>query len=179
MNDMLDEVSLLVEEAVQRLLPCRSTFTEKEALGWVWKSSGFEVSIQSDARFVLAQEGYGKYSRHWRLDRHIIANNRLLNDLLSGAWDGRDLDRKLAALDAEDQCHYVFCPIDPRLEVNKQGIMEPTERERNVALPRAMKAELEALAPLLLAHWRETGAEPLTVRSITEELQRLGWRDAE
>lgn len=179
MNDMLDEVSLLVEEAVQRLLPWRSTFTEKEALGWVWQSSGYEVSIQSDTRFVLAQEGYGKYPRHWRLDRHTIANNRLLNDLLSGAWDGRDLDRKLATLDAEDQCHYIFCPIDPRLEVNKQGILEPTEHERNGALPRAMRAELDALAPLLLAHWRETGAEPLTVRSITRELQRLDWSDAE
>ncbi len=176
MNELFDEALLLVDEAVQRLLPSRRTFTEKEALGSVWEA-GYEVSIQSDARFVLAQEGNWKHPSHWRLASHTLANSRLLNDLLSGNWDGRDLDGKLAALDAEDQKHYVFCPLDPRLTLNKQGILEPTEHERNVALPASMKAALDELGPLLLAYWHDTGAEPWTVRRVTEVLGQLGWRD--
>lgn len=178
MNDLFDEVSLLVDAAVERLQPWRYTFTEREALGWVWEA-GYEISIQSDARFVLAQEGDGKHPRHWRLDSHTLANNRLLNDLLAGSWDGRDLEGKLAALDTEDQRYYVYCPIDPRLELNKQGVIEPAERERNVTLKRATKEELEVLGPLLLAYWQESGADPWTVRTITEALKELGWHDAE
>ena len=178
MNDLFDEVSLLVDAAVERLQPWRYTFTEREALGWVWEA-GYEISIQSDARFVLAQEGDGKHPRHWRLDSHTLANNRLLNDLLAGSWDGRDLEGKLAALDTEDQRHHVYCPIDPRLELNKQGVLEPAERERNVTLTRATKEELEVLGQLLLAYWQESGADPWTVRTITEALKELGWHDAE
>lgn len=116
---------------------------------------------------------------HWRLASHTLANNRLLNDLLSGNWDGRDLDGKLAALDSEDQQHYVFCPLDPRLSLNKQGMLEPAERERTVTVPRQMKAKLDQLGPLLLAHWRETGTEPWTVRAITNALKQLGWQDGD
>ncbi len=177
MNDEADEVALLIEEAVMRLLPWRRTFTEKEALGLVW-DAGYEIAIQSDARFVLAQEDW-KQPGHWRLINHTLANNRLLNDLLSGSWDGQDLDRKLVALDAEDQMHYVFCPIDPRLTLNKHGFLEATDHERNVSLSKAMKKALDELGEQLLTHWRETGAEPWTVRAITEELKQLGWRDGE
>src|SRR5256885_8295867 len=127
MSDEADEVTQLLEEAVTRLFPWRRTFTEKEALSRVWEA-GYEISIQSDARFVLAQEDW-KQPSHWRLVDHTLANNRLLNDLLSGNWDGQDLDGKLAALDTEDQMHYVFCPLDPRLTLNKQGILEPTDQE--------------------------------------------------
>lgn len=178
MSDPFDEASALVEEAVQRLLARRYTFTEKEALGWVW-DAGYEVPIQSDARFVLAQEGIGKHPRHWRLNSHTLANNRLLNDLLSGSWDGRDLERKLAELDIEDGGHYVYCPVDPRLELSRQGVLEPAERERNLTLPKATREELEALGPLLLTRWQETGADLWTVRTITGALKELGWRDAE
>jgi hypothetical protein len=178
MSDPFDEVSLLVEEAVRSLLPWRRTFTEREALSRVWEA-GYEVSIQTDARFVLAQEGIGKHPRHWRLDSHTLANNRLLNDLVSGSWDGRDLEGKLAELDTEDQRHYVYCPTDPRLEQNRQGVLEPAERERNVTLPRATREELAVLGPLLLARWQESSAEPWTVRAITEALKELGWREAE
>src|SRR5947209_16213899 len=104
MSDVFDECSLLIEEVVKRLWSSRRTFTEREALKPVWEA-GYEVSIQSDARFMLAQEGDWKHPSHWRLAHHTIANNRLLNDLLTSAWDGRGLDRKLAALDAEDQQH--------------------------------------------------------------------------
>ena len=178
MSDPFDATSALVEEAVQRLLTRRYTFTEKEALGRVWQA-GYEVTIQSDARFVLAQEAIGKHPRHWRLASHTPANNRLLNDLLSGAWDGRDVERKLAELDAEDGRNYVYCPADPRLALNRQGVLEPAEREHNLALPRATREELDALGPFLLARWQEAGASPWTVRTITETLKTLGWRDAE
>lgn len=178
MNDLFDEVSLLIDVEVKRLQPWRYTFTEREALDAVWKA-GYDISIQSDTRFVLAQEGNSKHPRHWRLDSHTLANNRLLNDLVSGSWDGQDLEGKLAALDAQDQRHYVYCPTDPRLEQNKRGILEPAELERNVTLPRATREELEVLGPLLLAHWQESGANPWTVRAITEALKELGWRDAE
>ncbi len=178
MNDPLDEASLLIDEAVKRLRPWQRTFTEQEALAAVW-DAGHDIPIQSDPRFVLAQEGDGKHPRHWRLDSHTLANNRLLNDLLAGKWDGRDLEGKLAALDAEDQRHYVYCPTDPRLERNKQGILEPAERERNVILPHAMKAELDTLEPLLLERWPAAGPEPWTVRSITGALNQLGWHDAD
>lgn len=178
MSDPLDEVSLLIDEAIKRLRPWRRTFTEQEALASVW-DAGHEIPIQSDPRFVLAQEGDGKHPRHWRLDSHTLANNRLLNDLLSGKWDGRDLEGKLAALDAEDQRHHVYCPADRRLERNKQGMLEPAERERNLTLPHAMKAELDALEPLLLERWLVAGPEPWTVRSITEALKQLGWHDAD
>ena len=178
MRDPLDEASLLIDEATKHLRSSRRTFTEHEALAAVW-DAGYEVPIQSDPRFVLAQEGDGKHPRHWRLDSHTLANNRLLNDLLSGKWDGRDLEGKLAALDAEDQCHYVYCPTDPRLERNKQGMLEPAERERNVTLPHAMKVELDALEPLLMERWLAAGPEPWTVRSITEVLRQLGWGDAD
>jgi hypothetical protein len=178
MSDPLEEASLLIDEAVKGLRPWRRTFTEQEALASVW-DAGYEVPIQSDPRFVLAQEGDGKHPRHWRLDSHTLANNRLLNDLLSGKWDGRDLEGKLTALDAEDQCHHVYCPTDPRLERNKQGILEPAERERNLTLPQIMKIELDALALSLLEHWLSNGPEPWTVRTISESLKQLGWRDAD
>lgn len=41
------------------------------------------------------------------------------------------------------------------------------------------KEELEALGPLLLARWQESGADPWTVRAVTEALKELGWREAE
>lgn len=175
MNDrhtMSDESAQLIEEAIKRLLPWRRTFTEQEALGWVWKATGYEITIESDARFVLAQEGDDKHARHWRLHSHTLANNRILSDLFSGDWDGRDLD-------AEDGQHHVFCPIDPRFAVNTQGTLEPAHQEHNVKLPSATKAALDALGPHLLAYWQERGSKPWTVRSITVALGQLGWRDAE
>jgi len=177
MSGLLDEVAVLVNEAVERLSPWRRTFTEKDALGTVWQA-GYEISIQSDRRFVLAQEDWQQPS-HWRLVSHTIANNRLLNELLSGDWDGRDLDGKLAALDTEDQRHYVFCPLDPRLAQNKQGILEPVEQERTLVLPQAMKKTLDEHGASLLAHWHDSGDEPWTLRAITEALQQLGWQDGE
>ncbi|HZU01851.1 MAG TPA: hypothetical protein VFA10_19425 [Ktedonobacteraceae bacterium] len=177
MSEVVDELSLLLDEVARRLSLWRRTFTEKEALQSVWEA-GYEIPIQSDARFVLVHEGDGKHPSHWRLAGHTVANSRLLHELLSGTWDGRDLDEKLATLDAEDQRHYVFYPLDARLTLTRQGILEPAEHERNVKLPRKMKTALDALAPRLLAAWHEAGAEPWTLRTITEVLRQLEWSDA-
>ena len=178
MREVIDEITLLLDEVVRRWSPSRRTFTEKEALQPVWEA-GYEIPIHSDARFVLVQEGDGTHPSHWRLVSHTVANTRLLNELLSGTWDGRDLDGKLAALDEEDQRHYVFYPLDARLTLTKQGILEPAEHERNIKLPRATKATLDALGPRLLVHWQEAGAEPWTVRTVTDLLRQFAWSDAD
>lgn len=177
MNDIPDELRQLLDEAVSRLETTHSTFTEREALAAVWRA-GYDFPIQSDPRFALAYNPVGKHHRHWRLTSHTVANNRLLNELLAGTWDGRNLDSKLEELDIEDQQHYVYCPIDPRFEEH-DGMLEPAERERNIALPPGLKARLDDLREALLTHWRAEGAEPWTVRQVTETLGQLGWGEAE
>lgn len=178
MRESVDEIAVLLDEAVRTWQQTRRTFTEKEAMRSVWEA-GYEIPIHSDERFILVHEGDGKHQSHWRLSSHTVANARLLNELLSGTWDGRDLDGKLAELDQEDQRHYIFYPLDSRLTMTRQGILEPAEHERNIKLPRKMKATLDALGPQLLAHWQEAGAEPWTVRTITEHLQQYGWSAAD
>lgn len=195
MQEPLDEVTYLKNEAIARLTGTRRTFTEREALKDVW-NAGYEVSIQSDSRFVLAQE-QGKQPGHWRLSSHTLANNRLLNDLLTDTWDGHNLDAHLAELDAEAQevqgesVHHVYCPLDPRLMLNAQGKLELKEQERNISIPPSIKSALDALADKLLRHWRhaeeaENGSiseatviAPWTLRTIVGELRSLGWQDAE
>ena len=195
-HEPFDELTYLKNEAIARLTETRRTFTEREALMDVW-NAGYEVSIQSDLRFVLAQE-QGKQPGHWRLSSHILANNRLLNDLLTDAWDGHNLDVHLAELDAEEQAdeheghlHHVYCPLDPRLMLNAQGRLELVGQERNISIPPHIKASLDALAEQLLLRWRHakdaedssvsgaTEIAPWTLRTIVEELRSLGWQDAE
>ncbi len=179
MHEGTDEVTRLLDEVVRRWSSARRTFTEKEALQPVWDATGLEIPIQADARFVLVHEGDGKHPSHWRLVGQAVANTRLLNDLLAGTWDGRDLDARLAALDAEDGRHHVFCPLDERFTLTRQGILEPAEHERNVRLTRAVKASLDALGPKLLACWQESGGEPWTVRMVTDCLRECGWHEAD
>jgi len=186
-SEHTDELSHLMHESVARLSSTRRTFTEREALGEIW-NAGYEVSIQSDPRFVLAQE-QGRQLSHWRLSSHTLANNRLLHDLLTERWDGHDLDVHLAELDVAEQTketeeqttHNVYCPLDPRLVLNKQGVLELREQERNIAVPHHVQTTLDKLKELLLTRWREAGATgggvPWTLRTIIEELQQLGWRD--
>jgi hypothetical protein len=57
-----DELQRLLDVAVARLQPWHRTFTEEEALGTVWEA-GYEVSLATDARVVLAQDAYGKHPR--------------------------------------------------------------------------------------------------------------------
>ena len=179
MNERDDEVAQLLDEAVARLATCRQTFTDEEALLPIWERD-YDISPQSDpqGRFVLAYEADGKHPRQWRLSTQALANNRLLDALRSGAWNGRDLDAELARLDAEDRSHYVFCPYDPRFTKHPDGTLEATASEYNVALPRETKAVLDALGPKLLEQWHSVGAEPLTVHQVTERLSNLGWLEA-
>jgi hypothetical protein len=179
MNERDNELEQLLEEAVTRLSVSRNTFTEEEALQPIWEC-GYDISPQSDPleRFVLAYEADGKHPRQWRLSTQALANNRLLDELRSGAWDGRGLEAELSRLDTEDQVHYVFCPSDPRFATLPDGTLEPADLERNIALALETRVELDALGPILLEQWRAEGAKPLTVRQITERLGAIGWTEA-
>src|SRR2546427_11299936 len=151
MNELDDELARLLGEAVARLPTFRQTFTDEEALLPIWES-GYDFSPQSDpqGRFVLASEADGKQLRQWRLATQALANNRLLDALRSGAWNGQHLDAELARLDAEDQTHYTFCPNDARFTTLPDGTLEPAEREYNVTVPLATKTGLDAIGPQLL-----------------------------
>jgi hypothetical protein len=179
MSDLDDEVAQLLDETVARLSTTRRTFTDEEALRPIWER-GYDISPQSDSqgRFVLAAEADGKHPRQWRLATQALANNRLLDALRSGSWNGQDLDAELARLDAEDQIHYIFCPNDMRFTTLSDGTLEPAEREYNVTVPPATKAALEAPGLQLLEWWHSRGNEPLTVRQVTEQLGELGWVEA-
>ena len=175
MNERDDELEQLLDEAVARLSASRYTFTEEEALQPIWEH-GYDLSPQSDPqeRFVLAYEADGKHPRQWRLSTQALANNRILDELRSGAWDGRDLEAELSRLDTEDQVHYVFCPSDSRFITLPDGTLEPADLERNIALNPETRAELDTLGPRLLEQWHAEEAKPLTVRQITEHLGDAG-----
>jgi hypothetical protein len=179
MNERDDELEQLLDEAVARLSASRYTFTEEEALQPIWERN-YEISPQSDPRerFVLAYEADGKHPRQWRLSTQVLANNRLLDALRSGVWDGQDLEAELRRLGTEDQVHYVFCPSDSRFTTLPDGTMEPADLERNIALAPETRAKLDALGPRLLEQWHDEDAKPLTVRQITEYLGALGWSEA-
>src|SRR5258708_36628091 len=115
MNEQDDELAQLLDEAVARLATCRRTFTDEEALLRIWERD-YDISPQSDpqGRFVLAYEADGKHPRQWRLSTQPLANNRLLDALRPGAWNGRELEAELAQLDAEDRGYYAFWPHYPR-----------------------------------------------------------------
>ncbi len=179
MNERDDELEQLLDEAVARLSASRYTFNEEEALQPIWEC-GYDLSPQSDPRerFVLAYEADGRHPRQWRLSTQTLANNRLLDALRSGAWDGRDLEAELSRLDTEDQVHYVFCPSDSRFATLPDGTIEPADLERNIALAPETRAQLDALGPRLQEQWKGEDAKPLTVRQITEHLGALGWSEA-
>ncbi len=179
MNEIHDELAQLFDKAVAWLSTYRYTFTEEEALQPIWER-GYEVSPQSDPRerFVLAYEADGKHPRQWRLSTHALANNRLLDALRSGTWNGQNLEVELNRLDNEDQVHYVFCPSDPRFIMLPSGTLEPADLERNIVLNPEARAELDVLSSRLLEQWRAEHAEPMTVLKVTERLGELGWPEA-
>ncbi len=107
-----DDLACLLNAAITRLRPWRRTFTEEEALASLWEA-GYEVSPAIDGRCVLARESDGNQPRQWRLAEQALANDRLLGELRTGQWNGRDLDTALTRLDTVDHVHYVFCPLDP------------------------------------------------------------------
>src|SRR5207249_100873 len=129
-------------------------------------------------RFVLAYEADDKHPRQWRLSTQTLANNRLLDALRSGTWNGQDLEAELNRLDIEDQVHYVFCPSDSRFTTLSDGTLESADLERNVVLNPETRMALDVLGPQLLEQWRAEYAETLTVLQIIERLGALGWSEA-
>lgn len=164
----------LVDAAIERLSNTRRTFTEEEAMREVWEA-GYEVSPKDDPRFVLAAESDGRHPHHWRLSTQMLVNNRLLDALRSGMWDGCELDQELSRMDVRDDVHYVFCPVDARFTQLHDGTYSLADGEPDIALPAEIKETLEALGPALLACWREAGATPWTTRVLTETMATLGW----
>src|SRR5436309_489054 len=146
MSEGDNELLRLLDEAVTRLAHRRLTFTDEEALAPIWER-GYDIALQADplARFALVAEAdrrgptyrapIYRARRQWRLQTQTLVNNRLLDALVLGTWDGRDLEAELARLDTEDAVHYIFCPYDPRFTTLPDGTVEPADRERNVVLP--------------------------------------------
>src|SRR4051812_30021727 len=155
-----------LDAAVQRLAATRRTFTEDEALANLWET-GYNVSPQDDPRFVLGREADGRSPRHWHLVGQVVANNRLLEALEAGTWDGRHVDAELARLDHEYQGHHVFCPADDRLLVHPDGRLDLADDERDLVLPPEVQSTLDALAGRLLGRWQASGPVPWTVRQVT------------
>jgi hypothetical protein len=166
-----------LDAAVQRLAATRRTFTEDEALASLWEA-GYNVSPQDDARFVLGREADGRAPRHWHLVGQVVANNRMIEALEAGTWDGRNVDAELARLDDEGAGHHVFCPADDRLVVHPDGRIDIADEEREVVLPPGVQSALDTLAERLLERWREAGPVPWTARQVTEALADLGWERA-
>jgi len=179
MNALDDELAQLLDTAVKRLSTSRRTFTAEEALAEVWED-GFDISPQADpqGRFVLAYEADGKHPRQWRLITQALANNRLLDALKSGAWNGQDLDAELTRLEAEDQTHYIYCPTDPRFTTLPNGALEAADHEYNLTLPPETQTSLDALGQKLLEQWHNEGDRPLTVHQVTGLFGSVGWSEA-
>jgi hypothetical protein len=172
-----DELAHLLAAVVARLRGARRTFTDEEALRPVWEA-GYELSPQHDSRFALAWETSGRGKRHWHLTTQTLANDRLLDALQSGQWDGRNLDAELARLDAVDQVAYIFCPIDPRFVVHPDGTLEHARQEDVSPLPSAFQVNLDPLGSALLEQWQHAGGDPWTSFQVAEALEQLGWADA-
>lgn len=172
-----ESLAQLLEAALARLRERRLTFSEDDALADTWKA-GYEIYAADNPRFVLAREADGGHRRQWRLTDHTLANNRLLDALISGGWDGRELEAELARLDGLDGVRYIFCPLDQRFVARRDGTWEPLEREVAVPLPADTRATLDALADTLLERWRAAGSAPWTVRWVVDALAASGWAAA-
>jgi hypothetical protein len=174
----LDEESQRrMDAVVVRLTPTRRTFTEEEAFSDQWQD-GHELAPALDPRFVPAAKAGRNRLPHWRLITHNLANNRLLDALITSEWDGTDVDAELARLDIQEGGHQVFCPVDPRFVQTADGRWEPSDGERDVPLTAETRAALDALGPQLLERWQEQGQEPWTLRRIESLQGDLGWVEA-
>lgn len=69
------------------------------------------LAPQIDPRFTLADETDAAHPRQCRLMTQTVANNRLLDALNAGQWDGHNVDNELIRLDAADGVYYVFIPM--------------------------------------------------------------------
>ncbi len=162
---------------MERFIDTRRTFTERDALEAAW-ATGSGLSLEYDERFIKAQQRHGQYDPHYRLREHVLANQRLFNDLLEDRWDGRDLDGRLSELDATEGGHHVFYPHDSRLSQNRQGRWEAAVA-KNLTLTSAQKRELNTFLDALLAVWAEIGGQPWTVAHVIAMFKKQGWSGAE
>jgi len=176
--DFGEEVRGRFDVAVERVCVNRRTFTEEQILRSAW-DEGYHIQLTLDSRFELATEACATQEPHWRLQDHILANDRLLERLWNRDWDGRNLDIELEKLDAETSAHHVFCPVDVRFEQTAEGLWRPTIRETDIEVPADVRAALDSLAPALVEEWqRSAPEEPWTFTGIIQALSNLGWEGA-
>jgi hypothetical protein len=156
----------MVHEAlVQVFEKARFTFDEAAALGDAWRT-GEDIRLREDPRFwELEQLG------HFHLSHHRLSNDLLATRLWQGVWDGRDVARELAALDAANNGQFhVFCQHDPRF-VEKDGQLFLVARPR-VELPPNIQTTLDTATQPLLQRHRDLGM-PLTTLQVREHLDVL------
>jgi hypothetical protein len=155
-----------LDAVVQAFEKARFTFDEAVALKETWRA-GEDIRLREDPRFwELERLG------HFHLSHHVLANDLLATHLWQGVWDGRDVARELAALDAANRGQFhVFCQHDPRF-VEKDGQLFLVTRPRIELLPNT-QTTLDATAQPLLQRHRDLGT-PLTTLQIREHLDMLG-----
>ena len=98
----------VLEVMVGRARSSRTALTEEELLTELWHV-GEDVRLHEDERFVRSS-----HSHRWLLREQRLANDTLYRELLTGDWDGRDLDRALVGLDRRRDGTHVFDPDDAR-----------------------------------------------------------------
>lgn len=178
MSILKPEEKALYDQVAARLSDTRRTFTEREAMQPVLQQ-GLDYPIFYDYadRFIEVDPDGGLREPHWRLKEHMLVNDRLLNDLRSGAWDGRDLDQRLEELDKENHRHTIFYAHDKRLRQNHLGNWEAV-KEASVSIPPAVQQELTTLKPALFARWNAEVSHPWTCQQVLQTLTELGWQHA-
>lgn len=164
------------DEAAARLAQIRYTLPEREIMQAAWKQR-HDIPIYYDYADRFVEVGGDTDQPHWRLKEHMLANDRLFNDLLTGTWDGQNLDDYLEQLDRESRQYHVFYPPDKRFRQNRQGTWELLI-ERTVDIPEQVQQALHLHKPALLARWQEQATDPLTGQQILTQLKESGWQDA-
>jgi hypothetical protein len=154
-----------LDAVVEAFEKARFTFDEAAALGEAWRA-GEDIRLREDPRFWELER-----LRHFHLSHQRLANDLLATRLWQGVWDGRDVARELAALDAANTGQFhVFCQHDPRF-LEKDGQLFLVARPR-VELPPDIQTTLDAAAQPLLQRHRDLGT-PLTTLQVRERLDVL------
>jgi hypothetical protein len=155
----------VLDALVHTFAKARFTFDEAAALEETW-GAGEDIRLREDPRF-WELERFG----HFHLAHHRLANDLLATRLWQGVWDGRDLARELATLDAANPGQFhVFCQHDPRF-VERDGLLFLVARP-HVELPPSSQTTLDAAALPLLQRHRDLGT-PLTTLQVREHLDLL------
>ena len=175
-SSQLPELDSWVEAYIQKQR--RFTFTEEEVLKSLWEE-GEDVRLREDSRFQVVLLPHQSAIPHWRLSRHIVANQALYELLVDEHWDGQDLYSRLGLLDKEVSGTYlhVFCLHDERfvLSEDEQGLyslsLSATEGKEELTLEQ--KNIIERVAPELLLVASQKSKKPWSTTSIMQELKRL------